>query len=106
MTGVAEWWMNHSQEELDMLMPKVAEYSSADLDIIGDILLRLRPDLVGVVPRVEFGIAFYALGKVARIFGAYSDGRIPSDDSWLDLAVYSKMALRTRDTGGNWPGEV
>ena len=105
-TPLQTWWMQQAQDELDMLMPKVVEYSSADLDIIGAIMLRLNPDLQGVVTPAEAGIAFYALGKTARIMGALIDGREPSRDSWLDLACYAAMALRTRDTGGEWPGNV
>ena len=99
------WWEATTQDEIESLMPKVIEYGSNDLKMIGDALLALRPDLRDVVKPDEFAVAFYALGKVARIFGAYADGRTPSDDSWHDLAIYARMALRVRDAG-DWPGRV
>ena len=99
------WWDKTTQDEIESMMPKVVEYGSNDLKMIGDALLALRKDLRGTVEPDELAVAFYALGKIARILGAYEDGNTPSDDSWHDLAIYARMALRVRDAG-DWPGEV
>jgi len=99
------WWEDTTDAELMSMLPKVIEYGSNDLKIIGDIMLMLKPELRGKINPEELGIAFYALGKMARIMGAYSDGIAPSDDSWHDLAIYSRMAQRVRNAKG-WPGPV
>lgn len=97
------WWNETTKEELDSLMPKVVEYGSSDLKIMGEALLMLNPDLQENTEPEEIAIAFYALGKIARIIGAYADGVQPSHDSWHDLAIYARMAQRVRDAG-EWPG--
>ena len=106
MTDYLEtWWEDTTEDELRSMLPKVIEYGSHDLGVIGDIMMLMRPELRGKVHPAELGIAFYALGKVARIMGAYADDIAPSDDSWHDLAIYARMAQRVRDAGG-WPGPV
>lgn len=106
MTDYLEtWWEDTTDEEIRSMIPKVIEYGSHDLDIIGDIMLMMRPELRGKIQPAELGVAFYALGKIARIMGAYADGAAPSDDSWHDLAIYARMAQRVRNAEG-WPGPV
>lgn len=105
MSDLKKWWQDTSNGELDSLLPKMVEYSSHDLEIMGQTLLDLRPELRGQVNPAEIAIAFYAFGKMARIMGAYTDGVRPSDDSWHDLSIYARMAQRVREAG-TWPGEV
>jgi len=100
-----DWWEKTTRRELASMLPKVIEYGAHDLDVIGDTMMLMKPELEGKIHFAELGIAFYALGKMARIMGAYADGLAPSDDSWHDLAIYARMALRVRDAGG-WPGPV
>jgi hypothetical protein len=99
------WWATVAADEVNSMIPKVIEYGAHDLTIIGDVLLLMRPELKGKVEPAELGIAFYALGKMARIMGAYADGIKPSDDSWHDLGIYARMAQRVRAADG-WPGPV
>lgn len=97
------WWLREAAESYAAMAPKVREYSAVDLAIMGATLVAQ-----GAAPEgrgVEAAITFYALGKVARIVGALSEGRDPGTDSWHDLAVYARMALRVREVGG-WPGPV
>jgi len=97
-----KWWMQQTSKEVEAVVPKAIEYGSADLDIIGYALNKFG----GANPHTtndELGIAFYVLGKVARLIGAYTDGRAPSDDTWFDIAIYTKMAQRARAVG-EWPG--
>lgn len=96
---LAEWWMNQAVKETANLVPKAISYGSVDLDLMGDALLLLRPDLAGVVPKQELALAFYLMGKVSRIFGALEQGVAPSWDSWEDSSIYAKMALRVRQAG-------
>ena len=100
-----DWWHHTSKAEIDSMLPKVTEYGAHDLKIIGDAMMLMRPELRGKIDPEELAIAFYALGKIGRIIGAYADGVAPSDDSWHDLAIYARMAQRVRDAG-YWPGEV
>lgn len=84
---------------------KAREYGHVDLDVVGNALLQsigadkfahLDPAESAWVAR-EIGIAFYLLGKVARMCGAYADGRIPSNDTWHDTTVYSMMGRLNRE---------
>lgn len=99
------WWREDTEQELAGVMPKAIEYGSSDLNLMGQAMLMFMPQCQGKVDPEELAIAFYALGKTARLIGAYVDGRAPSEDTWHDLAVYAKMAKRVRAVG-QWPGSV
>lgn len=98
------WWYTQAQREVAGVIDKAIEYGAADLKVMGKAMLCLipggdeQPERVGL----ELAIAFYALGKVARIFGAFERGGVPSDDCWDDLGIYCRMAQHTRETG-RWP---
>lgn len=101
-TPIEDWWYNETEKEIEGVIPKAIEYGSVDLEIIGHAL---KTAIGHDTPAsdAEVGVAFYLLGKVARMIGAYTDGRSPSDDTWHDAAVYVKMGQRIRYTGGSWP---
>ena len=101
---LANWWLDETKSELDSVIPKAVEYGSADLKVIGFALSQMIGEPKGV-SHDELGIAFYVLGKVARLVGGYADGRLPSDDTWHDIAIYTKMAQYARENGG-WGGFV
>lgn len=99
---MTNWWLDETRGELESVIPKALEYGSADLKVIGYALKQM----IGTpkdVTEEELGIAFYVLGKVARLVGAYADGRKPSDDTWHDIAIYTKMAQYSRKHG-TWGG--
>lgn len=103
---LTDWWRSQSEAEIEAVVPKAVEYSSVDLAMLGEWLMAFNPGLwagAGAEERraiaAEMGTAFYIMGKVARMVGAYSEGRIPSDDTLHDIAVYTKMAQRIRHTG-------
>ena len=107
---IAEWWAETSREEISKTVPKAIAYGSVDLEVVGEALLALLPDEAKAkVKRMsgeerkcfveEMGIAFYVLGKVGRLFGAYHQGIAGTDDTWFDLGVYPKMAQRVRKEG-------
>lgn len=100
------WWRRVSQFDEDAVVPKAVEYSAVDLEIIGRGLMAFNPDLWSGVPEeerasiaAEMGATFYALGKVARAIGAFSEGRRPSADTWHDTTVYSMMARHIQEKG-------
>ena len=102
--SLANWWLEETKFELDSVLPKAVEYGSADLKVIGFALSQMIGEPKGVT-NDELGIAFYVLGKVARLIGGYADGRSPSSDTWHDIAIYTKMAQYARENGG-WGGFV
>lgn len=105
MRNLEDWWLETARADFEALLPKVSEYGAADLDVMGEALLATTP-LQTTQPsrRVghELALAFYLLGKVGRMFGAYANGKLPSDDTIHDITVYSMMLRRVRAEGG-WP---
>lgn len=106
-TGLADWWMEQARKEADAVIPKAIAYGGADLEVMGRAMQTLIPkatrqDLTDENLRrmgEEMAVAFYLLGKVARLFGAYEQGRLPSEDTWYDAGVYTRMGQRIRETG-------
>ena len=103
---VTALWRELNAAEIDKVMPKAIEYGAADLDIMGYVLgvtlnsERARARQWSPAELQELASAFYALGKVARAFGAYAEGRMPSDDCWHDLGVYARIVQVVRVRGG------
>ena len=102
-SDLAQWWVTQAETEVEQTIAKASEYGGDDLEWMGQVLLdtmntTAHPD---VTPS-EVAVAFYALGKITRIIGAYKEGRRPSNDSWLDLHVYAGMGIRVREVG-KWP---
>lgn len=102
------WWYNQASREVDKAIDKAIEYGAADLKVMGKAMECLLPEK-GMrkeeIPErvgIEMAIAFYALGKVARVFGAFERGAVPSDDCWEDLGIYCRMAQHVRERGC-WP---
>lgn len=94
------WWMDTAQEDFLEMAPKVGEYTSSDLVLMGQFM----EHWLGLPPGTgaEAACLWYALGKVARAVAAYKEGKLPSEDTLHDLTVYSMMARRIRQAGG-WP---
>jgi hypothetical protein len=105
---LSDWWQQESTADMLATVPKAIEYGSSDLKAMGQQLVALHPNVTamdaGERDRVgqEMAIAFYLLGKITRLFGAYERGGSPSDDTIHDVTVYSMMFRRVRATGG-WP---
>lgn len=102
---IADWWVKRSTEDAGHVMAKAIQYGAADLIIMGKAMEALIPGADGLdeaslqAAGLEMAIAFYALGKVARLFGAYQQGHVPSGDTWYDLGVYANMARFVREHG-------
>lgn len=96
---VESWWMNQALQEAEVLIPRAVEYGAKDLELMGEGLFMMLSKVHPDVPKEEVAIAFYVLGKIARIIGAYEEGRVPKDDSWDDLAIYARMAKYVREHG-------
>jgi hypothetical protein len=101
------WWIGYATSEIDAMMDKLAEYGTGDLHEIGRQMMKVRGvDIDALIDEhgldqtntqmYELGIMFYTLGKIQRVITAAEQGRVASDDTWHDLAVYSKMVLAGR----------
>jgi hypothetical protein len=96
------------ESDLIRAREKAMEYGSHDLEIMAVAMEGLLPEgqldpqsrhAVGI----EMAIAFYLMGKAARMFGAFKKGTAPGNDSWRDGSIYSMMARYVR-TNGRWIG--
>lgn len=100
------WWLTQAEKEIERTVPKAVEYGAADLEVMGAAMLHLVPkERRSRQTGLEMALAFYALGKVARLFGAFERGDLPSEDTWFDLGVYCRMAERVREFGEWLPSE-
>lgn len=104
-----EWWGEVSAGDAAAVVHKAMEYGSADLDVMGEALIATSAfDTDGMSRQdrrklgQELALSFYLLGKVGRLFGAYANGKLPSDDTIHDATVYSMMLRRVRAEGA-WP---
>jgi adenylosuccinate synthase len=97
------WWMRQAAEEADSLIPKSVEYGAHDLEEMGRAVSWISKRGMTKAEQAEFGIYWYALGKMARWGSAIEQGRQVSDDTLLDLGIYARMAQRVREAG-EWPG--
>lgn len=91
-------------KDMAALKEKALEYGAADLKIMGKAMESLLPDsgLDAESMRragLEMAIGFYAMGKAARLYGAWEKGREPSEDTWHDLGIYAYMARIVREQG-------
>jgi len=93
-------WINSLHERINNDMGKTVRYGSGDLHTIGAAMRRLAPGISTEISDEEIAVAFYTMGKIARIFSGYEMGQIPDSDSWYDLHFYSMMAMKIRQTGG------
>ena len=96
------WWQTTSDEDMREMLPKVSEYTSSDLEVMGTVMQQWGIAAPELGAGMEAACLWYLLGKVARAVAAYREGRRPSEDTLHDITVYSMMARRIRETG-DWP---
>lgn len=111
---IRDTWHARSDAETETAIAKGLEYGSIDLKIMGGAMLQLlgpeawdrvvdlADDANGYDQETHgqlMAIAFYELGKVARLWGALVDGRVPSTDTLADIRVYAHMANTIIETG-------
>lgn len=100
---LARWWREKAETEIEQTVDKAVEYGSTDLIDIGRSIARVANLEVEDDEAAEIGIFFYLEGKLSRWRAAIERGDRPSDDTLLDIGIYSRMAQRIRSHGG-WPG--
>lgn len=96
------WWADLVDSEAPTIAAKATEYGSNSLAQMGHLFARAQGRGVTEAEALEIGSFIYAYGKIQRVGDALLQGKLPSADSWKDLAVYSTMALYIRDRG-QWP---
>lgn len=105
LVDLRHWMEQHHAELRKATAAKADEYGSLDLKMMGAMLEKVMPGIGEGSPpgtREQAAIAFYALGKISRVFSALAEGKPAPTDSWLDLEVYALMAQRVMESG-QWP---
>lgn len=103
---LAQWWFDQAEAEIDMVVDKAVEYGARDLIEMGRALAHMAGrDGLTEAQCAELGCVQYLVGKMARVSAAWAEGRMPSDDTMLDIGVYVRMIQRIR-VAGSWPGVV
>lgn len=96
------WWMDLVDKEAPTIQAKANEYGSNSLAQMGHLFARAQGRGVTEAEALEIGSFIYAYGKLQRVGDAILQGKLPSTDTWKDLAIYSSMSLYIRETG-QWP---
>lgn len=108
--NLAAWWVGKAQEETEGLVAKAVAYGGHDLLVMGKAMQAFMPEGTPMEVAVEAAVAFYALGKVARLIEPLAKGQKASADSWYDLGVYARMGQHVQERGpwpfgGSWEGK-
>ena len=101
-TRLAAWYEAMNRADMRMALDKRSDYGSADIELMA-AGMRILANAPSWEPNeqqaMEMALGFYQLGKVARKFGAWAQGKDPNIDSDVDLGVYAMMARRVREAG-------
>lgn len=107
---LVRWWKETAASDIEGSIEKVREYGGLDLLMLGMAMYQWAKcpcknwsDNPTEAFLQELGIYFYTMGKLGRSFSALAAGRMPSNDTVLDLDYYPAMIRRIRAVGG-WPG--
>lgn len=96
-----EWWIHTCTEDLEATVPKMQEYGALDLVESGRAIAKMGGwEGLTNAQLIELGTAFYLKGKIERVMEAYRLHRMPSEDTWKDITVYSLMGRAARERGG------
>lgn len=96
-----EGWLRRTfEDELPSTLEKAVTYGAADLEVMGDALAVMMPQIAHDRKlRLLAAVTFYQLGKVARQIGALRDGREPPTDTNYDMHIYGLIGLKIQETG-------
>lgn len=96
----AEWVDKWVADHVPTAMAKAQQYGSNSLAKKGHRFAAVGSrDLTGYDQALELGTAQYIVEKADRVEDAILRGHLPSSDTYVDLAVYSLMALYIRQHG-------
>ena len=104
-SALTAWIRDHQQQLRAGAVAKAHEYGSLDLAIMGGAISNLWPGIGEDAPpaaKLQAAIAFYLMGKVARVLSALAEGQPPPTDSWEDAEVYAMMGRYVQEHG-QWP---
>jgi hypothetical protein len=94
-----QWLRVTFERELPGTLAKARQYGSADLEVMAGAMMQVMPMLKTHEQGLQAAIAFYNLGKVARVFGALCQGEDPHPDCNYDSHIYALMGLKVGETG-------
>jgi hypothetical protein len=102
------WAVQTIVQDLRGIIPKIKEYGAVDLELMGKALLEYGPPGQGkgenwldISVGMEHAVIFYLMGKIGRCVSAIAAGEKPSDDTYMDITIYSLM-LRYIRVHGVW----
>lgn len=97
------WAMSRVADDFDSVKRQIIEYAAIDLEMMGMGLLEQSGIEVKDEDRdragIEMALIFYLQGKIARCVSSISAGRLPDDDTYKDMRVYSLMLAHAREFG-------
>lgn len=92
---VAKWVADHVPEAEQ----KARQYGSNSLAKKGYRFAAAQRQDVSTPQALELGAAQYVMEKLDRVEDAVMRGQLPSDDTWVDVAVYALMIGYIRQNG-------
>ena len=97
------WAAAQAIADLESVKRQIIEYAAIDLEMMGMGLLEQSGIEVKDEDRdragIEMALIFYLQGKIARCVSSISAGRLPDDDTYKDMRVYSLMLAHAREFG-------
>lgn len=100
------WMINTITGDFNAIIPKIQEYGAVDLELMGKALLEYGPvgagkgeNWIDISTGMENAVIFYLMGKVGRCVSAIAAGGKPSDDTLMDITIYSLMVRYIRVHG-------
>jgi len=94
-----EWVSRWMADHIPAAMEKAQVYGSNSLAKKGHRFAAAGGRQVEHGQALELGVAQYITEKADRVEDAILCGRLPSNDTWVDLAVYALMAQYIRQHG-------
>lgn len=96
------WAHNFVDNHAPMVSKKAEEYGTFSLSEVGRLFALGQGRSVSSVEAIELGCLLYAHGKIQRSISAVLRGRLPTEDTVVDTAIYSLMALFVKEFH-RWP---
>jgi hypothetical protein len=103
-----QWLKAHDDHLYKEMIRKAVEYGASDFKVMGQALAGM---IDGEVAEGEdrvmvmnhrgqlMAVAFYMLGKIARMTSAFERGELPGIDSAMDIEQYAKIYQKIAETG-------
>jgi len=94
-----EWVGKWAAEHIPQAEAKAVQYGSNSLAKKGHRFAAAVGQRVNQGQALELGVAQYTAEKADRIEDAILRGQLPTEDTWVDVAIYALMAQYIRQYG-------